>query len=98
MPPCHALPPAAAMVPAAEARHAAACCPTLPSDQVIDDEAGRTLAASSTLNPEIRQALAGEDASSGNVEAARMVGAKIAELCKQKNIEKVRRQQAAGLR
>ncbi|KAI7837289.1 hypothetical protein COHA_008903 [Chlorella ohadii] len=57
--------------------------------QVIDDEAGRTLAASSTLNPEIRQALAGEDASSGNVEAARMVGAKIAELCKQKNIEKV---------
>ncbi|PRW56666.1 50S ribosomal L18 [Chlorella sorokiniana] len=57
--------------------------------QVIDDEAGRTLAASSTLNPEIRQALSGEDAGSGNVEAARMVGAKIAELCKQKNIEKV---------
>lgn len=55
--------------------------------QVIDDSAGHTLAATSTLNPEIRQALNGAGA---NVEAAKLVGAKIAELCKQKNIEKVR--------
>ena len=43
---------------------------------MIDDTAGATLAATSTLNPEIRQALNGG------------AGA-IAELCKQKNIEKV---------
>ncbi|EFN58341.1 hypothetical protein CHLNCDRAFT_142390 [Chlorella variabilis] len=54
--------------------------------QVIDDSAGNTLAATSTLNPEIRQQLNGAGA---NVEAAKLVGAKIAELCKQKNIEKV---------
>lgn len=54
--------------------------------QVIDDAAGSTLAATSTLNPEIRAALNG---AGSNVEAAKMVGAKIAELCKQKNIEKV---------
>lgn len=54
--------------------------------QVIDDAAGNTLAATSTLNPEIRAALNG---AGSNVEAAKMVGAKIAELCKQKNIEKV---------
>lgn len=70
-------------------RHNTWRCPLPAAAQVIDDEAGNTLAASSTLNPEIRQALAGEDAASSNVEAARMVGAKIAELCKQKNIEKV---------
>jgi hypothetical protein len=55
---------------------------------VIDDSLGCTLAAISTLNPEIRQQLNGAGA---NVEAAKLVGAKIAELCKQKNIEKVRR-------
>lgn len=55
--------------------------------QVIDDESANTLAATSTLNPEIRAALNGEAAS--NVEAAKLVGAKIAELCKQNNIEKV---------
>jgi large subunit ribosomal protein L18 len=55
--------------------------------QVIDDEAGSTLAAASTLSPEIRQALAG--ACANNEEAAKLVGVKIAELCKQKNIEKV---------
>jgi large subunit ribosomal protein L18 len=54
--------------------------------QVIDDAAGSTLAATSTLNPEIRQQLNG---AGSNVEAAKLVGAKIAELCKQKNIEKV---------
>ena len=54
--------------------------------QVIDDSAGHTLAATSTLNPEIRQQIGGAGT---NVEAAKLVGAKIAELCKQKNIEKV---------
>ncbi|KAL4427940.1 hypothetical protein ABPG75_002029 [Micractinium tetrahymenae] len=54
--------------------------------QVIDDATGHTLASTSTLNPEIRAALNG---AGSNVEAAKMVGAKIAELCKQKNIEKV---------
>jgi ribosomal protein L18 len=55
--------------------------------QVIDDTVGHTLAAISTLNPEIRQQLTGS--ASSNVDAAKLVGAKIAELCKQKNIEKV---------
>lgn len=55
---------------------------------MIDDAAAITLAAASTLSPEIRQQLGGAGA---NVEAAKLVGAKIAELCKQKNIEKVRR-------
>lgn len=55
--------------------------------QVIDDTAGATLAATSTLNPEIRQALNG--GAGANVDAAKLVGAAIAELCKQKNIEKV---------
>ena len=54
--------------------------------QVIDDTVGYTLAAASTLTPEIREQL---DGSSANVEAARLVGAKIAELCKQRNIDKL---------
>ena len=61
--------------------------PTPPPRQVIDDTAGATLAATSTLNPEIRQALNG--GAGANVDAAKLVGAAIAELCKQKNIEKV---------
>jgi len=55
--------------------------------QVIDDTAGSTLVAASTLTPEIRGQLS--DGSSNNVEAAKLVGQKIAELCKQKNIELV---------
>lgn len=55
--------------------------------QVIDDSLGHTLAATSTLSPDIRTALT--DGGGANVEAAKLVGAKIAELCKQKNIEKV---------
>jgi len=54
--------------------------------QVIDDTIGNTLVAASTLSPEIREKLGGNGS---NVEAAKLVGAKIAELCKQKNIEKV---------
>jgi large subunit ribosomal protein L18 len=56
--------------------------------QVIDDTIGNTLAAASTLSPEIREKLNGNGS---NVEAAKLVGAKIAELCKEKNIEKVGR-------
>ncbi|MDA8343299.1 MAG: 50S ribosomal protein L18 [Actinomycetota bacterium] len=40
--------------------------------QVIDDEAGRTLAAASTVEPDLR------GSSGGNVEAARAVGALVA--------------------
>lgn len=54
--------------------------------QVIDDAGALTLAAASTLSPEIREKLGGI---ASNVEAAKLVGSKIAELCKQQNIEKV---------
>jgi len=55
--------------------------------QVVDDEAGSTLAAASTLTPEIRAKLT--EAGSNNEEAAKLVGSKIAELCKERNIELV---------
>jgi large subunit ribosomal protein L18 len=55
--------------------------------QVIDDTAGSTLAAASTLTPEIREKLGGS--AGGNKDAAELVGAKIAELCKAANIEAV---------
>jgi len=42
--------------------------------QIIDDVAGRTLAAASTVEPELRS-----DAGTGNVEAAQRVGKLIAE-------------------
>lgn len=54
--------------------------------QVIDDSVGNTLVAASTLTPDIREKLS---ANGGNVDAAKLVGSKIAELCKAKNIEKV---------
>lgn len=59
--------------------------------QVIDDTQGHTLAAASSLTPEIREKLAGSVGS--NVEAAKLVGLKIAEICKQHNIEQVGWQQ-----
>ena len=55
--------------------------------QVIDDTAGSTLVAASTLTPEIREKLGGS--AGGNKGAAELVGAKIAELCKAANIEAV---------
>ncbi|KAK9810302.1 hypothetical protein WJX72_008302 [[Myrmecia] bisecta] len=55
--------------------------------QVIDDSEGNTLAAASTLTPEIRQKLNG--GGGANQSAAELVGAKIAELCLAKSIDKV---------
>lgn len=55
--------------------------------QVIDDTAGNTLAAASTLTPDVRSQLGG--ALGANQEAAQLVGRKIAELCLSKSIEKV---------
>jgi len=66
--------------------------------QVIDDIAGRTLAAASTLTPEVKAALgaaaaaAADDATSSStrsVAAAEAVGKKIAELCSAKGIASV---------
>ncbi|DBA96555.1 TPA: 50S ribosomal protein L18, chloroplastic [Trebouxia sp. C0004] len=56
-------------------------------NKVVDDEQQHTLVAASTLMPEIRGQLNGTGGA--NKEAAVMVGKKIAELCLQKNIEKV---------
>jgi large subunit ribosomal protein L18 len=55
--------------------------------QVINDSDGHTLATASTLTPEVREKLGGAHA--GNVEGAKLVGSLIADMCKQKNIEKV---------
>ncbi|KAK9806657.1 hypothetical protein WJX73_005166 [Symbiochloris irregularis] len=55
--------------------------------QVIDDSKSVTLAAASTLTPDIRSSLNG--GTGGNKNAAELVGKKIAELCLQKSIEKV---------
>lgn len=54
--------------------------------QAIDDDAGRTLASASTLDPGCRAAVR----AGGNVEAAKAVGAAIAERLKSKGIETVR--------
>lgn len=55
--------------------------------QIIDDLSGKTLAAASSLT----KAAKGKKgkASGGNIEAAKMVGAKLAALAKEKNISKV---------
>jgi large subunit ribosomal protein L18 len=53
--------------------------------QLIDDVKGVTLAAASTQDKELRS----EIGNGGNVEAARKVGALIAERAKQKGIVKV---------
>lgn len=55
--------------------------------QVIDDQAGHTLAAVSSLTPAVRETL--KSAVGANKEAATLVGQKIAEVCLAKNIEKV---------
>lgn len=53
--------------------------------QVIDDTRGITLAAASTLSPEIRDQVNGKK----NIEAARLVGRLIAEKAKARGITKV---------
>ena len=55
--------------------------------QVIDDWAGRTLAAASTLDPEVRQRLNG--ASTKSVDAAKIVGLVVGERAKAAGITKV---------
>ena len=54
--------------------------------QVIDDRQGTTLAAASSLEPELKQKLG---RSAGSAEAARLVGETIAERAKARGIEKV---------
>lgn len=53
--------------------------------QLIDDSSGRTLAAASTLSADIRQ----QAPCGGNVKAAELVGARIAELALAQGIKKV---------
>ncbi|HHY20266.1 MAG TPA: 50S ribosomal protein L18 [Firmicutes bacterium] len=53
--------------------------------QIIDDVAGNTLAAASTLSPELK----GEITYGGNIESAQKVGELIAKKAKEKGIEKV---------
>ncbi|MGE5507661.1 MAG: 50S ribosomal protein L18 [Chitinophagales bacterium] len=53
--------------------------------QVIDDEAGRTLASASTLDADLRAKLA----SGGNIEAAKAVGAAIAAKAKEAGVDAV---------
>ncbi|HKH45796.1 MAG TPA: 50S ribosomal protein L18 [Thermoanaerobaculia bacterium] len=55
--------------------------------QVIDDDRGHTLAAASSADPEIQQALEGKAAS--NQKAAKLVGEAIAARAKEKGIDKV---------
>jgi len=55
--------------------------------QLIDDVAGRTLVASSTLDPALRDQLA--EIGTGNKEAASLVGKRIAELALEKGYRKV---------
>jgi large subunit ribosomal protein L18 len=56
--------------------------------QVIDDLAGRTLAAASSLEPTVKAALA-EGARGGNRKGAEAVGQAIAERLKEKGITRV---------
>ncbi|HBG23432.1 MAG: 50S ribosomal protein L18 [Syntrophaceticus sp.] len=53
--------------------------------QVIDDTKGETLASASTLCPEIREEVGGKK----NIDAARLIGQKVAEKARSKGIEKV---------
>jgi large subunit ribosomal protein L18 len=56
--------------------------------QVIDDQAGRTLAAASSLEPTVKSRLA-EGARGGNRKGAEAVGQTIAERLKEKGITRV---------
>lgn len=54
--------------------------------QVIDDSKGHTLASMSTQSPGIRAVTEGKN---GNIEAAQLVGKRLAELCLERNIDRV---------
>lgn len=54
--------------------------------QIIDDTRGHTLVAASSLDPDLRARLGGKG---GNVEAARLVGEKLAAKAKERGITKV---------
>lgn len=53
--------------------------------QVISDQTGRTLAAASTRSATLRDSLA----RTGNAEAAKSVGKRIAEVCRERGIHRV---------
>jgi large subunit ribosomal protein L18 len=53
--------------------------------QVIDDTAGKTLAAASTMDPDLRKTLK----SGGNAEAAKAVGKLIGERARERGVERV---------
>src|SRR5436305_12376711 len=53
--------------------------------QVIDDSQGQTLAAASTLDPDLRKSLK----SGGDIEAAKAVGKLVGERAREKGVEKV---------
>jgi len=53
--------------------------------QVIDDTTGKTLASASTLSPELKA----KGIKGGNIKAAEMVGARLAEVALSKGIKKV---------
>ena len=53
--------------------------------QIIDDQNGITLAAASTLSPDVRDKVTG----SSNIEMAKLVGAEIGKRATEKNITKV---------
>jgi len=55
--------------------------------QVIDDNAGRTLAQASTLDPEVAKKMEGDGR--GNVARAKLVGEAVAERAKAEGIERV---------
>jgi large subunit ribosomal protein L18 len=53
--------------------------------QVIDDSQGKTLAAASTMEPDLRKSLK----SGGNVDAAKAVGKLVGERAKERGVEQV---------
>jgi large subunit ribosomal protein L18 len=57
--------------------------------QVIDDDAGRTLAAASTTEPRMLSGLLGKDKGAANQAAAELIGKKIAERSLAKKLDLV---------
>jgi len=53
--------------------------------QLVDDDAGRTICATSSLDPELRKTVP----YGGNVKAAETVGTRLADLAREKGISKV---------